>query len=398
MSKTDQKKPCFTGAINQITDEFEINLNSEIGFWGTDAEDFDRMMFGNSGKSLLLKINCDGGSINAGMSILNSLKTHPAPINIIITGAAASMGSVVSMGGDSKPKMYQNTMFMMHKPSMSYGGNADELQVKVNALNGYQENIELAYMRHFNGSAETLTEMVNKTTYLTATEAESFGLAEVIPEDVSITNFLDCEACNYAPIPEHVKEMYKNKKEETIVNKVTNLFNKKEPKDMAKDNEFQDKINSLEGENKSLKAVNLDFETSDKALKAENLDLKSKISDRDEADAKAKADEIEKGIDSFLEGVVKTGHVLPVNVESEKKILMALSFDTDLIDAQKFKIENGAKDVDLDSDGKATNGAAKKVNNLDVAAKKYAAENKISYGEALRDVIAENPELDNGEV
>src|SRR5262245_6178547 len=71
-------------------------------FWGdgTSAADFTRELAGIDADTIELHINSDGGVISEGLAIYNALRDHPARVEAIVDGRAASAASWVAQAGD----------------------------------------------------------------------------------------------------------------------------------------------------------------------------------------------------------------------------------------------------------------------------------------------------------
>ena len=52
----------------------------------------------NPGKDITFYINSPGGSITAGMAIFDTMQLISSPITVVVTGMAASMGSILLCG------------------------------------------------------------------------------------------------------------------------------------------------------------------------------------------------------------------------------------------------------------------------------------------------------------
>jgi len=415
MPDKSKKDPCWKSFVNKTKNELDILLHDEIGFWGTQSKDFVELLNKNKDKDVNVDINGPGGSVRDGFAIFNALKAHPKNIDIKITGMAASMHSVVAMASTKKPRMYSNTMMMIHKPLIFNGGNADDHREMVEVLDKLQSQGITAYKRHSTESSEKLNDMMNSTTYMTAEEAASFGLATVIEEDVEISNFHDLSAYNYAEIPEHVLNRYKNADkpdEKTLIEKLTDKIenilkpNEKESELMADNNkEYTDKIEGLETSNKTLVADNKKLQESFDTLETENKALKT---DADNKESEAVTAELKK----FVDTLVSDGKVLPVEVDQTMEALEALHVadkiswsdskkDTPLVDVQKKILENSAKKVDLDGKQIADNSDDHQKSGdeaLEKAVAAYQKENKdVGYSAALLQVLKDNPELNEGE-
>ncbi len=392
IEKTEDRAPCFSGAVNELSDTLDILLHEEIGFWGTQSKEFTELLNNNKDRIVNIDINSPGGSVFDGFAIYNALKDRKAPVNIKISGVAASIASVIAMAGDSKPEMPENTLMMIHKPMVFAGGNVDDLKEQIDVLDKMQNSIIKAYKRHSSESDKSINKMVNKTTWMSSAEAENLGFASEIKEEIEISNMYDFSAYNYAEIPEEISNRYKSKEKEvekTLLNKTIELLNpiKKEPTAMDK-KEFENKIDGLEILNKELTSVNEGLTKDVTALKEENKALKTDL------DAK-NVESAEKEVDSFLADCVAKGCILPVAVEDAKKVLTALE-GTDAFEIHKESLKN-AKAIDLkaevvaNKDNADNSGIDEK---LDAAINKVMESNKnLTYSQALSQAISDNSEL-----
>jgi ATP-dependent protease ClpP protease subunit len=381
--------PCWKMSDNKTTGNLKIDLHDEIGFWGTQSGEFKDVLNRNQNRALDVDLNSPGGSVHDGFSIFNTLKEHPAPVNITISGAANSITSVISMASTSKPRMHKNTMMMIHKPFVAMGGDADEHRNVASVLDKMQDQAIDAYKRHAIPDRTEISEMMNKTTFMTAEEAAEMGFAEVIPEEVQITNFYDFEAYNYGDIPEHVMSAYKNPEKEPeigLIEKISNLLNhkSKEPEGMDK-KEFENKISGFENRLTALETENKDLVKTNEGLEAENKQLKE--------DAAASAENaVTDEVTNFVNGLIENKKLAPVNKESAIKKLKMLKEDADLYAAECEAMEN-AEDV-VEEGEFADKGTSK---DGDAQLEKMVAakmeSDKLSYRDALSSVLAENPTL-----
>jgi ATP-dependent protease ClpP protease subunit len=393
--ENDGSVPCWSSIINKDSDTVDISINQEIGFWGDNSKDFNELVFSNKDKKLKVYINSPGGSVNDGVSMANALIEH-GNVEIIVTGTAASIAGVVAMAGTEPPKMYNNTTLMLHPPLVQRGGNAKELAKYIEALNIMQENITNTIMRHFNGTREALTAIIDKTTYFSAKMAAEFGLATIITEPYKIKNFYNFAEFGYPEPPVDILDCYKNIEEQNIVDKIVGKIddllkntNKKEPSGMSK--EFENRIADLESANKASEAKFTALASENETLKAENVALKASI------DAE-KASKTTAEIKNFLDGLVKEGKLLPVNLEKQARKLEVLAkADPELLNAEKEILSAGPVIVDLGGEHFANNSdapASGSASKLEAAvAAKMQANPAMNYRAAFEAVVAEKPEL-----
>src|ERR1700685_4289437 len=71
------------------------------------------------GKPILLIINSPGGSVDAGFAIWDQIKMITSPVTTLVTGLAASMGSVLSLcAAPNRRYATPHSRIMIHQPSI----------------------------------------------------------------------------------------------------------------------------------------------------------------------------------------------------------------------------------------------------------------------------------------
>ena len=139
------------------------------------------------GKDITFYINTPGGSITAGMAVYDTIQLITSPVSVIVTGMAASMGSILlSSAPKGKRFVYPHSRVMIHQPLISGRMVAPAVDINIQAE-------EMEKLRHelnqilADASGKPL-EQVEKDTdrdfYLNAKEAIEYGLADEIVEKV----------------------------------------------------------------------------------------------------------------------------------------------------------------------------------------------------------------------
>lgn len=158
-----------------VSDELYDNDTSAAGFR-------DSLKQLGDVKTINLHINSPGGSVFEGIAIYNMLKNNPAQINVYVDALAASIASVIAMSGDNI-FMPSNSMLMIHNPWTMAMGNANDLRKQADDLDRIGELSVTTYLDKAGGKldADTLHQLMDDETWLTAQEAVDYGLAtEVI--------------------------------------------------------------------------------------------------------------------------------------------------------------------------------------------------------------------------
>ena len=122
-----------------------------------------------------VRINSPGGSVFGGNAIANLLKTVPGRKVAYVDGICASIATVIAMSCD-EIIMPNNGIFMIHKPLCGVQGNADAMRKQIAILDKIQDGLVDTYMSRAkeNVSRETINELVNAETWMTAKEAASY--------------------------------------------------------------------------------------------------------------------------------------------------------------------------------------------------------------------------------
>lgn len=140
-------------------------------------------------REIRIYINSEGGSVFEGTAIYNQLRRHPARKVVRIDGFACSIASVIAMAGD-EIIMPANTMMFLHNMAWIAQGNPAELRRSADDLEKINRAGAEAYLDKAKEklSPETLTELMNNETWLTAAECLELGLCDRIADAVEDLN------------------------------------------------------------------------------------------------------------------------------------------------------------------------------------------------------------------
>ena len=209
MSKKASKKK-FWEVKNATNDTGELYIYGDIVSWKWDdtdvtAADFKKDLdaLGDI-KTLNIYINSCGGSVFQGQAIYSILKRHSAQKNVYVDGIAASIASVIAMAGDAV-FMPKNAMMMVHNPWSWGAGNAQDFRKMADDLDKIRESLVAAYMGKLGSKTteETLSELLDAETWLTAQECLDYGFCDELLEEKHVAACLDTELfARYKNVPE----------------------------------------------------------------------------------------------------------------------------------------------------------------------------------------------------
>lgn len=156
------------------------------------------------GKDLTIYINSDGGSVPAGITIANMIRRHDGHTVGVVDGWAASIASVILFACD-EIRMPNNTFLMIHKPSATCCGDADDMLRVATMLDTVQDGIEQVYRNKAKDGTtdEMIHDAVEAETWYTAAEAaEMFDIAV---EDTAVQLVACSKGLGFKAMPEAVK-------------------------------------------------------------------------------------------------------------------------------------------------------------------------------------------------
>ena len=130
---------------------------------------------------IVVLINSEGGSVIHGMSTFSIIQSCPIPVDCVIEGIAASMGSVIWAAGD-RLYMHDYSILMIHNPFVYHGDMEDET-IK-NMVNAFKGQLETIYQKRFALSKEKVRRIMDGEgeadgTYLSAKDAVAAGILPV---------------------------------------------------------------------------------------------------------------------------------------------------------------------------------------------------------------------------
>lgn len=79
-------------------------------------------------KDITLMINSPGGSVSAGLAIIDTMNFIKCNVNTIVMGMAASMGAMILSAGNKRSSL-KNSKIMIHQPLGGAQGQASDIQI-----------------------------------------------------------------------------------------------------------------------------------------------------------------------------------------------------------------------------------------------------------------------------
>ena len=130
-----------------------------------------------------LFINCPGGEVYSGFSIFDTARFIRPRVITVVTGLAASMGSIISLCSKKEDRYsFPNAKFLVHQPLMSGGltGSASDIAIHARDLIETKNRIIDLYAQECGRSVEDIKKALDRDTWLNPGQAKEFGLISKI--------------------------------------------------------------------------------------------------------------------------------------------------------------------------------------------------------------------------
>ena len=135
----------------------------------------------NPDKDISLYINSPGGSVTAGMSIYDTMQFIKPDVSTLCLGQAASMGAfLLNAGAKGKRFALPNSRIMIHQPLGGFSGQASDIEIHAKEILRIKENLNSIMAKHSGQSVEKITQDTNRDNFLSAEEAQKYGLIDKV--------------------------------------------------------------------------------------------------------------------------------------------------------------------------------------------------------------------------
>ena len=135
-------------------------------------------------------INSPGGSVTAGLGIIDTMRYIPCNVATYIIGQAASMASLIATSG-TKGKRYTlpNAKNLMHQPMLAgvLEGQATDLEIEAREMLRLRDVLYALYVDRTGQTPEKIAEDCERNKWLSAAEMVEYGLADEVLEHPPVT-------------------------------------------------------------------------------------------------------------------------------------------------------------------------------------------------------------------
>ena len=127
-------------------------------------------------------INSPGGEMFSGYAIFDTLRFVSCPVTTIVTGFAASMGSILSLAADKGRRFAMpQAKILIHQPLlMGYQGRAADCEIQAREILKTREHLINLYCEYTGRDYDEIKQAIDRDNWFTAEEALDFGLLDKV--------------------------------------------------------------------------------------------------------------------------------------------------------------------------------------------------------------------------
>jgi ATP-dependent Clp protease protease subunit len=132
-------------------------------------------------KDITIYINSPGGSVDAGMAMIDTMNFIKPKVSTVCVGMAASMGAMLLSAGE-KGKRYSlpNSRIMIHQPMTGVEGQASDIMITAEEIVKTKQRL-IDMLAKATGQKKSKVEKdMDRDFWMSSTDAEKYGIIDGI--------------------------------------------------------------------------------------------------------------------------------------------------------------------------------------------------------------------------
>jgi len=132
-------------------------------------------------KEISMYINSPGGSVSAGMAIIDTMQHIKNDVSTVCVGMAASMAAVIlSCGAKGKRYALPNSEIMIHQPHGGYEGQASDIEIGARRILKNRAVLNKILSKNTGQTLSKIEKDVDRDFFMDAEEAKKYGIVDQI--------------------------------------------------------------------------------------------------------------------------------------------------------------------------------------------------------------------------
>lgn len=132
-------------------------------------------------KDISFYINSPGGSVTAGLAIVDTMNHIKNDVSTVAVGIAASMGAVIlSAGAKGKRYSLPNAEIMIHQPLGGAEGQASDIEISAKHIIRTRENLNKILAKNTGKTVAQIEKDGDRNFFMTAEEGKKYGILDKV--------------------------------------------------------------------------------------------------------------------------------------------------------------------------------------------------------------------------
>ncbi len=184
-----EKGPVAAFVQKKFLQERKVFLWGEVN--DTSARDVtEKLLYlelTDPGKEITFYMNTPGGSITAGMAVYDTIKLIKSPVRVVVTGMAASMGSILlCAGAKGRRLLFPHARVLIHQPLIMgrIVAPAVDINIQAQEMEKLRQELNKILADASGQPMEKIQRDTDRDFYMTAPQAIEYGLADGIVKEI----------------------------------------------------------------------------------------------------------------------------------------------------------------------------------------------------------------------
>lgn len=130
-------------------------------------------------ETISIYLNTEGGDIDLGFSMLDLLDNLSAPVTVVACGRVYSMGIYLLITADQRLAM-PHTKFLIHPSETELAGRNSDVRAAIDVIDQDMDRLMGLFAKQTGRDPKEIEEDHDRDTWLTASEAKSYGIVDGI--------------------------------------------------------------------------------------------------------------------------------------------------------------------------------------------------------------------------
>ena len=132
-------------------------------------------------KEISMYVNSPGGSVTAGLAILDTMKMLKCPVATYCVGQAASMGAILlAAGTKGKRHALPNARIMIHQPWGGAQGKASDIEITAREILRLKDVLNGILAEASGKTVEEVLKDTDRDHFMSAEEAKAWGIVDTV--------------------------------------------------------------------------------------------------------------------------------------------------------------------------------------------------------------------------